>query len=45
MKGVQCYELFGEIALFGSILVMWLEFRFLHTEVDGSNTGICMLCP
>ena len=28
-----------------SILVMWLECRFLDTEVDGLNTGISMLCP
>ena len=28
-----------------SILVMWLECRFLDAEVDGSNPGICMLCP
>ena len=27
------------------ILVMWLECRFLVTEADGSNRGICMLCP
>ena len=24
---------------------MWLECRFLGTEVDGSNPGICVLCP
>ena len=24
---------------------MWLECRFLDTEVDGSNPGISMLCP
>ena len=24
---------------------MWLEYRFLDTEVDGSNSGISMLCP
>ena len=28
-----------------SILVVWLECRFLDTEVDGSNPGISMLCP
>ena len=28
-----------------SILVVWLECRFLDTEVDGSNRGISMLCP
>ena len=28
-----------------SILVMWLECRFLDTHVDGSNPGISMLCP
>ena len=28
-----------------SILVMWLERRFLNTEVDGSNPGIIMLFP
>ena len=27
------------------ILVMWLECRFLDTEVDGSNPSISMLCP
>ena len=27
-----------------SILVVWLECRFLDTEVDGSNPGISMLC-
>ena len=27
-----------------SILVMWLECRFLDTEVDGSNPGISILC-
>ena len=24
---------------------MWLEYRSLDTEVDGSNHGISMLCP
>ena len=24
---------------------MWLECRFMDTEVDGSNPGISMLCP
>ena len=24
---------------------MWFEWRFLDTEVDGSNPGISMLCP
>ena len=33
------------IAILRSILVVWLEFRFLDTEVDGSNPGISMLCP
>ena len=28
-----------------SILVMWLECRFLVTEVDCSNPDIGMLCP
>ena len=28
-----------------SILVVWLECRFLDTEVDGSNPGNSMLCP
>ena len=28
-----------------SILVMWLECRFLDTEIDGSNPDISMLCP
>ena len=28
-----------------SILVMWLECRFLDTEVDGLNPGISMLFP
>ena len=27
-----------------SILVTWLEIRFLDTEVDGSIPGISMLC-
>ena len=27
------------------IMAMWLECRFLDTEVDGSNLGIRMLCP
>ena len=31
--------------LIWSILVMWLACRFLDTEVDGSNSGISMLCP
>ena len=34
------------LRLIRSILVMWLGFRFLETEVDGSNPGsISMLCP
>ena len=28
-----------------SILVVWLECRFLDTEVDGSNPGSSMLFP
>ena len=28
-----------------SILVVWLECRFLDTEVDSSNPGNSMLCP
>ena len=36
--------IFCECVLFSSILVMWLECRFLVTEVDGSNPGISMLC-
>ena len=28
-----------------SILVVWLECRFLDTEADGSNPGLNMLCP
>ena len=28
-----------------SISLMWLDFRFLDTEVDGSNPSISMLCP
>ena len=28
-----------------SILVMWLECRYIDTEVDGSNHGIGMLYP
>ena len=28
-----------------SILVVWLECRFLEKEVDGPNPGISMLCP
>ena len=28
-----------------SILVVWLECRFLDTEVDGSNPGNSVLCP
>ena len=28
-----------------SILVMWLEYRLLDTEVDRSNPGMRMLCP
>ena len=28
-----------------SILVVWLDFRFLDTEVDDSNPGNSMLCP
>ena len=28
-----------------SVLVEWLECRFLDTEVDGSNPSISMLCP
>ena len=24
---------------------MWLECRFLHTELDGSLSGSSMLCP
>ena len=31
--------------LLWSILVMWLECRFLDTEVDSSNPDITMLCP
>ena len=31
--------------LFGHFFVMWLEYRFLDTEVDSSNPGISMLCP
>ena len=31
--------------ILASILVMWLECRFLDAEVDGSNPGISMLCP
>ena len=27
------------------VMVIWLECRFLDTEVDGSNPGISMLCP
>ena len=27
------------------ILVMWFGCRFLDTEVDGSNSGISMICP
>ena len=30
---------------FRSILVVWLECRFLDTEVDGSIPGNSMLCP
>ena len=28
-----------------NILVMWLECRFLDTDVDGSTLGVSMLCP
>ena len=28
-----------------SILVVWLESRFLDTEEDGSNPGNSILCP
>ena len=28
-----------------SILVMWMDCRFLDAEVDGSNPGISMSCP
>ena len=34
-----------KLLLFWSILVMWLECRFLDTEVDGLNPGINILCP
>ena len=33
------------LKLMRTILIMWLECRFLDTEVDGSKPGICMLCP
>ena len=33
------------VAQLWSILVKWLECRFLDTEVDGSNPGISVLCP
>ena len=46
-----CHKLFGTerkkgictfIYLYRSIFVIWIECRFLDTEVDGSNTGISM---
>ena len=30
--------------MYALILVVWLECRFLDTEVDGANTSISMLC-
>ena len=35
----------SSLSLDSSILVVWLECRFLDIEVDGSNLGISMLCP
>ena len=40
---INCAE--RSVSLNRSILVMWLECRFLDTEVEGSNPGISMLCP
>ena len=42
MKGVQCYELFGGIAL---KIHTFSFFSFLDTEVDDSNPSISMMCP
>ena len=54
---VRCREIIGtsdqlqpdgcklSVSLTFHILVMWLECRFLDTEVDGSNPGISMLSP
>ena len=40
-----CVEVFERLEYTRSILVMWLECRFLDTEGYGSNQSIIMLCP
>ena len=35
----------NHLSAYWSILVVWLECRFLDTEVDGSDPGITILCP
>ena len=39
------YELGISLSKYKSILVVWLECRFLVTEVDGLNPGNSMLFP
>ena len=36
----RCYHSLSNV-----LLDVWLECRFLDTEVDGSNPGISILCP
>ena len=35
----------GDMYWYWGLLVVWLECRYLDTEVDGANPGISILCP